>query len=96
MGHAAGLDKMDIRWMLEEAACDCHRMDVEPMDPRFDPAFVINEARKVPPTSVVISTFMDAYCASLQSAIISGVDVCSLSPQSCSVMLDLVVCGVFL
>jgi hypothetical protein len=72
---AAGLDKMDIRWMLEEAACDCHRLDAVPMDPRFDPAFVINEARKVPPTSVVTSTFMDAYSASLRTAIINGVDV---------------------
>lgn len=66
---------MDIRWMLEEAACDCHRTDVVPMDARFDPAFVINEARKVPPTSVVSSTFMDAYSASLRTAIINGVDV---------------------
>ena len=73
--YLAGLDKMDIRWILEEAACDCHRLDVEPMDAHFDPAFVINEARKVPPTSVVTSTFMDAYCASLRSAIIAGVEV---------------------
>lgn len=75
MLYNAGLDNMDIRWILEEAACDCHRMDVEPMEARFDPAFVINEARKVPPTSVVTSTFMDAYCASLRSAIVAGVNV---------------------
>lgn len=71
----AGLDKMDIRWILEEAACDCHRMDVEPGNPAFDPGFVINEARKVPATSVVNSNFMEAYCASLRTEIINGVDV---------------------
>lgn len=69
-----GLDKMDIRWILEEAACDCHRMDVEPGNPAFDPGFVINEARKVPATSVVNSNFMEAYCASLRTEIINGVD----------------------
>lgn len=72
---SAGLDKMDIRWILEEAACDCNRMDVEPGNPAFDPAFVVNEARKVPPTSVVTSNFMDAYCASLRTEIINGVEV---------------------
>lgn len=66
---------MDIRWILEEAACDCHRMDVEPGNAAFDPGFVVNEARKVPPTSVVTSNFMDAYCASLRTEIINGVDV---------------------
>lgn len=66
---------MDIRWILEEAACDCHRMDVEPGNPAFDPGFVINEARKVPATSVVTSNFMEAYCASLRTEIINGVDV---------------------
>jgi hypothetical protein len=71
----AGLDKMDIRWILEEAATDCHRLDLEPGNPRFDPAFVIDAARKVPSTSVVTSNFMEAYSASLRAAIINGVNV---------------------
>lgn len=73
---------MDIRWILEEAACDCHRMNVEPGKPAFDPGFVINEARKVPATSVVTSNFMEAYCASLRTEIINGVDVRSTCPPA--------------
>ena len=73
---AAGLDKMDIRWILEEAATDCFRMGLEVGAAQFDPAYVIDAARSVPPSAVVQSNFMEAYAASLRSAIIQGVEVC--------------------
>jgi hypothetical protein len=66
---------MDIRWILEEAATDCHRMGCIPFDPRFDPAFVISAACQVSPSAVVRSAFMETYTASLRAAIIAGVEV---------------------
>lgn len=71
----AGLDKMDIRWILEEAATDCFRTGLEVGNALFDPAYVIDAARSVPPSAVVQSNFMEAYAASLRSAIIQGVEV---------------------
>lgn len=68
-----GLEKMDIRWILEEAATDCGRQGYMPGQPAHDPARVIEAARMVQPSSVVKSSFMDAYCASLRTFIKEGV-----------------------
>jgi hypothetical protein len=66
---------MDIRWILDEAATDCGRLGLAPGNPAWDPAYVIDAARSVPPSSVMKSNFMETYCSSLRSAITEGVNV---------------------
>jgi Phosphoglucomutase/phosphomannomutase, alpha/beta/alpha domain I len=72
---SAGLNKADIRWILEEAASRCHAAGHAPADPRFDPGAVVAAALAAPPAAVERSDFMRAYAASLSKAIIEGVEV---------------------
>ena len=74
-GSCAGADKMDIRWILDEAATDCGRCGCMPADPVWDPGYVIDAARMVEPSSIVKSNFMEAYSSSLRTYMIAGIEV---------------------
>ena len=66
--------------MLQRATDDCAAHGMAPHDPRCDPGHVIDAARQADSDLVDTSRFMDAYAASLRSAIVTGVEVC------CSIM----------
>lgn len=71
----AGLNKHNIKSMLQHASQECTGAGMAPDDKVHDPGWVINAARTVQPQLVREINFMDRYAASLRDEIISGVEV---------------------